>query len=184
MSDAYQDPKGAAPGTMNSVAGATGGGLIGALIGSAVEATQNNMFEGREGEKFAKLKSASPKNISGSVDREVKKAFKGNPFFSSKIKGQSANTVTSKITGYSLARTGKTEGTLLMSPSITADVTITGADGKEIGSGWENVSGISTISQPVAAYIANPSLLKKGYEEAARNLGTNFTGQLAQRTAE
>lgn len=180
--NAYKDPNGAATGTANSVAMATGGGIIGALVGHIVEANQNRMFKDVEGKKFAKLRSISPKSVNSEVNQEITKGMKGNPFFASRLRKQSPNRLTSKVISFSLARTGNAGGVLLMSPQIVAEVKLVGADGKAIGSGWNRIIGTSTLNQPVSVYLVKPALLKRGYEEAARNLGKELSAALAKRT--
>ena len=181
---AYQDPRGAADGTMNNVAVATGGGLIGALIGAGTEAVQNNSFKKAEGANFARLRAISPKSVSSQVGSEVQKALKANPFTSSRLRPQSDNKVVTKINRYSLTRVGKRpDGRLLMSPQISAQVEIQGADGKSIGN-WPFVTGVSSRAKTVGEWVNSPADLKRGYQEAATSVGQNFAANLAAKTAE
>ena len=180
---AYQDPQGAAAGTAGAVTGATGGGLVGALIGELVVATQNHSFKKNEQQNFESLKQASPKTVAPMVSNELQTVFRSNPFFASRMNSQSPNRVVSSVTSYTLTRTGKASGQILMSPSITADVEIVGADGKAIGSGWTAVTGVSSVSQPVSYFVSNPNALSQGFQEAAKDLAMNFSTVLAKRTA-
>jgi len=183
-SDAYSDPLGTADGTAGAVGMATGGGLVGALIGGAVEMTQNSMFKNAEGKNFAKLKAQSPKQVGSIVNQQVSATLKANPFFASRLKSTSPNSLKTEVTNYTLTRTGKDTNGLLMSPKIVATAEFIGHDGKRIGKAFQPSIGVSSMSYPVSTYLAKPSLLKKGYAEAAANLGNNFANQLAQRTAE
>lgn len=181
--EAYRDPQGAAAGTGAAVTNATGGGLIGALIGEIVVASQNHSFKKNEKQNFAALKQVTPSSVAPTVGKELEKVFSANPFFASRMNGQSPNRVVSEVTFYSLTRTGKANGEILMSPSITADIKIVGPDQKGIGSGWTPVTGVSSMSYPVSYFVSNPSVLGQGFGEAARNLGAEFSAALAKRTA-
>ncbi|MGJ8676358.1 MAG: hypothetical protein ACSHX0_02445 [Akkermansiaceae bacterium] len=180
---AYQDPHGAAVGTAANVAMATGGGLIGALIGETVSASQNKMFKNAESSNIERIKSLTPHSLAPVVNNEIQAAIKENTFFSSRIQKQSPNRFTSKIIRYTLNRTGKSDSGLLMSPSITAEVKLVGSDGETIGRGWLPVTGVSPMSYTLSQYIATPALLKKGYAEAAASLAMSLEDSLAMKTA-
>ncbi len=182
--DAYHDPRGAARNSINENTQAAGGGLIGALIGEGIAATQNKLYNNKEKANFSKLKATTPKSLQPTVNAAVKRSLKNNPFFASKIKSQSPNRVLSKITSYSLTRTGKDANkNLRMSPYITAEIEIVGADGKAIGRGWTPITGTASMSNSTSNYLANPTLLKRGYEQAASDLASQLSSQLAARTA-
>lgn len=183
--DAYHDPSGAARNTIGDATLAAGGGLIGALIGEGIAATQNKLYKNKEQANFSKLKAITPKTLQPSVNAAVQKSLKNNPFFASKIRSQSPNRVLSKITSCSLTRTGKDANkNLLISPYITAKIEIVGVDGKAIGRGWAPITGNASISNTTSNYIANPKLLKQAYQEAASDLSSKLSSQLAARTAE
>jgi len=182
--DAYRDPSGAAPEAGTQTTLAAGGGLVGALIGETVLATQNKIFKKKEGAHFTKLKASTPKSVNDTLNQEITKSLKANLFFSNKVRSQSPNRVVSTINSYTLLRTGKKDKSLLMSPSITATIELIGSDGKSFGKSWRKITGVSSSQHHVSQYASDPSLLKKGYAEAARDLATKFNDQLNTRTAQ
>jgi len=170
--DAYRDPSGAAPEAGTQTTLAAGGGLVGALIGETVLATQNKIFKKKEGAHFTKLKASTPKSVNDTLNQEITKSLKANLFFSNKVRSQSPNRVVSTINSYTLLRT------------ITATIELIGSDGKSFGKSWRKITGVSSSQHHVSQYASDPSLLKKGYAEAARDLATKFNDQLNTRTAQ
>lgn len=181
---AYRDPNGAADGTGNSIGAASGGGLIGALVGEAVVATQNSLFKKNEGANFAKLRENAPKRLDKQVSQALSSALTANKFFGPRLRSSAPNKVVSEIKSYALTRTGKDSRGLLMSPQIVADVKILDEQNATLVKFLPNVTGVSSMSFPVQTYALDPALQRKGYAEAAQNLGQNFATTLAKKTAE
>ena len=184
VENAYTDPQGAADGTMSAVTTATGGGLIGALIGATTEAVQNSSFKGKEGAKFGRLRQLSPQSVSSNVGVEVQKALRANPFTASRLRLKSDNKVVTEVQRFTLTRVGKRpDGQLLMAPQIVAKVEIVDGADKKIGT-WPLVAGVSSDARTVSEWVADRKGLQKAYKEAAVAVGRNFATNLAAKTAE
>lgn len=179
--EAYSDPSGADHAAATNTTMATGGGVIGALIGQSVAATQNSIFKGKSKQHFAAVKANTPE-ISSLLSEKLAGGIKNDPFFGQRLRGTSPNLIKSEVIRYGLVRSGKQDdGTLLLTPQVSVSFTLHGADGKKMAG--RNYSGTG-YNHPVGKYAGDRNELRKGYEMAAKVAVDQFTADLARMAAE
>lgn len=178
---AYSQPSGADRAAVTNTAIATGGGLVGLLIGESIAATQNNIFKGNNKQYFETVKSNTPE-ISAIVSRTLGSGIKNDPFFGQRLQSSSPNLVKSEVVRYGLVRSGKQDdGTLLLTPLVSVSFTLHGKDGKKMAG--KNYMGTG-YNHPVEKYSKDRKEIIKGYEMATRVAVDQFTADLARMAAD
>lgn len=186
--DAYAEPYGgdrqaAGQAGMVGVNSQTGamGGLVGSLVGEAIAATQNNMFRGKSKRSFGAVHANTPQVVP-LLNAELTGGVKAEPFFASRIRADSPNSITSKITSYKLVRLGKAQdGELLLAPQLIVEMSMNDASGKSLAGGTYVGTG---YLHPISVYASSASKSKEGYEMAAKTAVDQFTTVLAKKAAD
>lgn len=184
-SDAYAEPyggdrKAASHAGMVGVTSCTGaiGGVLGALIGESIAATQDNMFRGKCKGSFAAVQSNTPE-VGSIVNEQLVSGIKREPFYGPRIRKDSPNTITSKITSYRLVRSGKDQdGNLLLTPQIIVVMSLNDASGNKLANGSYIGTG---YSNPISVYASSASKCKEGYAIASKMAVDQFTTVLAKK---
>jgi hypothetical protein len=187
-SDAYAEPYGGDSQVQNQagmigVSSQTGaiGGLVGSLVGETIAATQNNMFRGKSKGSFAAVQANTPE-VGSIMNTQLVSGVKREPFYGSRIRNVSPNSITSKITSYRLTRSGKDKnGDLLLAPQLIVEMKLNDASGKALAKGTYIGTG---YSNPISVYASSASKSKEGYEMAAKMATDQFTTVLAKIAAE
>jgi len=178
---AYSEPSGADRAAATNTTMATGGGLIGALIGESVAASQNSIFKGKSKQHFGAVKGNTPE-ISPIVSKTVGSGIKNDPYFGQRLRISSPNLIQSEVVSYGLVRSGKQDdGTLLLTPMVSVKFTLNGADGKKMAG--RNYAGTG-YNHTVEKYAADRNELRKGFEMAAKVAVDQFTADLARMAAD
>lgn len=186
-SNAYAEPYGGDRQSANGagMVGATSGtgaigGALGALIGESIAATQDNMFRGKSKGFFAAVQSNTP-DVGSIVNEQLVSGVKREPFYGPRIRKDSPNTITSKVTSYRLVRNGKDkDGNLLLTPQIIIEMSLNDATGKKLANGSYIGTG---YSNPISVYASSTSKSKEGYVMASRMAVDQFTTALAKKAA-
>jgi hypothetical protein len=156
------------------------GGIVGALVGNTIAATQDNMFRGKSKGSFGAVQANAPQ-VGPLVNTKLTNGVKENAFFASKVRTVSPNSITSKVTSYRLVRNGKSaDGELLLVPSIIVEMALTDATGKSLAGGTFGVTG---YANPISVYASSAAKSKEGYELAAKMAVAQFTTVLEQKTS-
>ena len=163
-SDAYSEPFGGDSQTAAAVPLATGGGIIPALIGESIAATQDNLFRGNKKSLFGSVQTNTPQ-VGKIMDAKLEDGLGSEPFFKSRLRPTSPNCITSTINSYRLVRVGKANGELLFAPQIIVEMSLNDATGEALA--WGTYVGTG-YNHPIEVYAANAAKSKEGYELAAR----------------
>jgi hypothetical protein len=107
--DAYHNPDATkSPGMANSIPNMTGGGLIPALIGSAIDAgvtaSQQRHFEASAGRYFDQIKTITAAAPLDELKQEMELRLKADEFFSTRLTAQAANQFTVEVQRFGLVR--------------------------------------------------------------------------------
>jgi len=187
--DAYSDPSGAdiqlrqsfSQSGVNAQAGAAGG-LVGALIGESVAATQNAIFKSKNKSYFPAIARNAPKNISDLMTKNLQNAMKEDAFFGPRLKASSSSVVTSKVNSYQLVRTGKDKnGDLLLTAQVISEIRLLDTNGKKMFGG--TYPGVGRDSYTASQYASDPIKSKQVYDSATGNAVNTFMTVLATKTA-
>lgn len=179
-SDAYAEPYGGDRQAAAAVPQATGGGIIPALIGESIAATQDSMFRGNKKALFSSIQANTPQ-VGPIFTGKLSDGVKSELFFKSRVRATSPNTITSTITSYRLVRNGKINGELQFVPQIVAELSLNDASGKSLAKGTYVGTG---YGNPIEVFSSSAVKSKEGYELAARVAVDQFTSLLARKTAE
>ena len=188
QSKAYSEPFGGDEAARDrAAASGAGGGMIGALVASAVAngiaGTQNSMFRDSSGKHFPAVQRHVPGNLANLVNSELTQSMKSDRFFGPRVRGSSANTVTSTITSYNLMRSGKTgSDELLFSPRVVVYCSLTDGAGKNLFT--SSATGVSPSAYSISEFAADPSKSKAGYAMAASRAVDTYMASLAAKTAD
>ena len=188
--NAYTEPSGADIQLRQSLSqsGASGqagaaGGLIGALIGEGVAATQNAMFKGKNKIYFPAVQRNTPGNIADLMTKSLQGAMKDDRFFGPRVKSSSSNVVTSKVSSYGLVRTGKDKnGDLLLAAQVTAEIRLLDSSGKRMFGGV--YPGVGGYSYTTSQYANDPAKSKQTYDSAVSYAVFAFMNGLETKTAD
>lgn len=185
--NAYAEPYGgdqqaASQAGMVGVTSQTGalGGLVSSLVGQSIAATQDNMFRGKSKGSFGAVQTNTPQ-VSPLLNTKLTNGVKGMPFFASRVRAVSPNSITSKITSYRLVRNGKgADGELLLVPQIIVEMGLKDASGKSLAGGTFVGTG---FPNPISVYASSAAKSREGYESAAKIAVGQFTTVLEQKTS-
>lgn len=182
-SEPYGGDRGAADGAamagVNSGAGAIGGAL-GAIIGESIAATQDNMFRNEKKGLFGAIQANTPQ-VGVVLNARLAGDLKNDPFFKSRLRPASPNSITSTVTSYQLVRVGKGDEGLLFAPRVIAELSLNDGSGKALAKG--TYIGLGD-QKPIEFYASSAAKSKESYEKAAKVAVDQFTAVLAHKTAD
>lgn len=171
------------PNASTSVPMATGGGLIPALIGVAidagVEAHQKNQFEKQYAGQIEKVNANMPKGLGKKLRASTEKMLRSDEFFGPRLKDQSASRFSGELLSYRLERFHRTNDQTHLGARLTVQVRLAGADGKSLLD--QPVTGTSTSSISVGELAGNPKKIDHLFDEAVANYTTTLKAVLDQK---
>lgn len=179
--DAYQKPDATnSPGMANSLPIATGGGLIPALMGSAIDAAvtakQQRKFEETHRQHFAALQKTLEVPPAAHLDAALKDALGRHPFLGSRLAEKSPGAFSTEILHYGLQKSPLSQGdNLLLRVRIIAKITLTVPGGGRLFEA--QITGVASSAKTASEILADPGFVAKNSAEAAED----FTGELVRR---
>lgn len=182
--NAYSEPYGGDRGVadqagMVGVTSQTGaiGGALGAIIGESIAATQDNMFRNQKKGLFGAVQTNTPQ-VGVVLNAKLVGGLKNDPFFKSRLRPASPNSITSTVTSYQLIRVGKENDELLFAPRIVTEMSLNDGSGKALAKGI--YTGIGD-QKPIEFYASSAAKSKESYEKAAKLAADQFTAVLARK---
>ena len=174
VKNAYQKPDAkVSPGMANSIPAATGGGLIPALIGSAIDASvtakQQRKFEETNAQYFDALRVAMADAPTRFVDVALQTMLGADTFFGSRLHENSSCMFCSEILNYGLANSPYSKkDDVLLRLRISAKFTIKLADGSILFE--TTLEGVGSTAKRASEIVADPNFYSTGAREAAISL--------------
>lgn len=162
----------------------TGGGLIPALVGAAVDkhilSEQQEKFDKGQAPLLATINERASIPPSEVVEKAVMNAMMSNGFLATKVREKAKDVLEIKIVRFGLAkRNNEEESDPMMAAQILVDLTIrTGAASLLHIGGY---SGSSADSIPISALAKDPEVIIKLYGEAADSLRDVLTSFLKRK---
>lgn len=165
------------PNASTAVPIATGGGLIPALIGSAIDAGvtahQANEFKKQYGAQLDQVQAQIPRNPGPDLRDRAAKVLKKDKFFGSRLVESGApNRFDGDLVSYGLVRYDRSEDQTVLGMTITCNVWLTDAKGKKLFT--RTLTAMSEDSHTIHDYAAKPSLVKKVYAQALDGFESQF----------
>lgn len=158
----------ASPNASSGVPAATGGGLIPALIGSAIDTSvtsrQQKEFEKNNGQYFKNANDSIPEDIVKQLEARTVKVLNSDPFFGSRLKSKPSSFFCGKVLDYGLTRLSEKNGNIYLEAKIKLDVWLVGSDGKKMFK--QPVSASSKDAYTMQQYASDKSLSARVFEQA------------------
>ena len=169
------------PGASNSVPMATGGGIIPALIGTAIDAGvtahQSAEFKKQYGAQLEEVQAAIPRNPGDDLRQRAAKALKKDAFFGTRmVEAGAANRFDGELVQYGLVRYAREDDQTVLGMEIRCTVWLADAGGKKLFS--QVISGRSRDSHTIHDYAAKKSLVKAAYDQALDDFESKFAAML------
>lgn len=168
------------PNASTSVPMATGGGLIPALIGTAIDAGvtahQRSQFEKQYGQQLGKVNANVPKSVEKKLRASAEKMLRSDEFFGPRLKNDSPNRFSSELTSYGLERFLRTNDETHLGATVTVQVKLTDASGKVLLD--TAIAARSTNSVTVGELAAQPKKVDALFDEAAETFAVRLKGIL------
>jgi hypothetical protein len=169
------------PNASTGVPMATGGGLIPALIGTAIDAGvtahQSSQFKKQYGAQLDQVQAQIPRNPGPDLRERAAKVLKKDEFFGSRLVESGApNQFDGDLFSYGLVRYDRSEDQTVLGLQITCDVWLTDAKSKRLFT--RRLTARSTDSHTIHDYAAKPALVKKVYAQALDGFEVQFKSLL------
>lgn len=180
--DSYHAPDATkSPGMSSSIPMATGGGLIPALIGSAIDASvtakQQKSFVASSGQYFEQIRTAAAEPPLSTLKAELEKRLKADEFFGQKMADTSEDRFTLSITSHGLVRSPNSPPkNLRFCYSITCQVKFkVGKDDVLID---QVFYGSSFETAAIEKFIEKPELMEQFRSEAVGQLCDSISNHI------
>jgi hypothetical protein len=162
----------------------TGGGLVPALVGAAIDnhnlSEQQRKFEEAQAPLLPILNEKASSPPSAAVEKAVIDTVTANSFLAQKVRSTSARTLEIRLIRFGLAKKNKQdEGDPEMAAQVLVDLTIRSGDTVLLRLG--GYSGSSADGVPISALAKNPDLITKLYHQAAESLGSTIANFLKRK---
>jgi hypothetical protein len=174
--DCYQKPDATvSPGMANSIPVATGGGLIPALVGSAIDAAvmskQQREFESTQAKYFPDLAKLFTVPPAAEVAEGIKRALGKQDFFASRVAEQAPAVFKTEIVRYGLMKSSDAKPGVdpKLSLRIIAKIELTLPDGTVLYS--TQATGTSSRELSASEILNDPDFVKTSMAEAADSVG-------------
>jgi hypothetical protein len=160
----------------------TGGGLIPALIGEAIDAgvtaKQQRKFEASESKHFAALASAMATPPVDELHGAVQRALSAHEFFGPRLHEQGGATLFTEIVSYGLQKSplSKSQDDLLLRVRIGVRATLSAADGEVLWSGA--IAGVASTAKHAAEIVDDSAFIATGLREAADDFAQQLLVEL------
>lgn len=184
--EAYKKPNGSASsaGYGDAIPAATGGGLLPALIGAAIDssiaASEQEDFEVVNAQYFDAIKSGMPKDVDALIQVRLREAVGNDTFFQSRLRDQSKNRFITQVEEYGLIKADKNPSSSSVKFRIKAVIHLEDQNGEELLKDFYTVSSTQTI--PMRNLAQDPTLLRTLANDAADQLGMQMGNYLASIT--
>lgn len=186
--ESYHKPDGSS--SPNMAQAGQSSGLLGVLIGAAIDASVTGVQQTRFETKYAAALSRMSAPLSqpplGMLQSSMENMLKADPFFATRVKEQSANQFTIALVSYGLTRTAVTDGHTRMAYEIGANITLKTADGKTVLS-LMPCSALSKTRGTPDDYADKPEMLDCARREACDNIASQvrraIDGRLGRKAA-
>jgi hypothetical protein len=159
------------PNAATTVPMATGGGLIPALIGVAIDAGvtahQRSQFEKQYGQQLGKVNASVPKTVDKKLRASAEKMLRGDEFFGPRLKNDSPNRFSAELTSYGLERFHRTNDETHLGAGVNVLVRLNDANGEKLLE--QVIAARSTNSVAVGELAAQPKKVDALFDEAAAN---------------
>lgn len=169
------------PGASNGVPMATGGGIIPALIGSAIDAGvtahQSSEFKKQYGAQLEEVQAAIPRNPGDDLRKRAASALKKDAFFGPRmVEAGAANRFDGELVQYGLVRYAREDDQTVLGMEIRCSVWLMDSGGKKLFT--RVLSGRSKDSHTIHDYAAKKSLVKVAYDQALNDFEAQFSAML------
>lgn len=180
--DAYHVPDATkSPGMANSIPAATGGGLIPALIGSAIDASvtskQQKAFVASSGKYFDQIRVSASEPPLAAIKAELEKRLKADEFFAQKVADTAEDRFSLTITSHGLVRSPNSPPKYLrFCYSITCQVKFkVGKDDMLID---QVFYGNSFATDSIEKFVEKPELMEQYRSEAVSQLCDSISNHI------
>ena len=165
------------PGYADSIPAVTGGGLIPALLGSAIDAAvtakQQRQFEEEDGQHFEALRAAFTQSPGDELHKAMKQWLASDPFFGSRLAENAPAAVSMDVIRYGLAKSPlSTKDGILLRVRVVADVTLKDSASSSLLKA--QLAGVASEAKSASDILADPEFFENGLSEAAEDLVHQF----------
>jgi hypothetical protein len=159
---------------------ATGGGLIPALIGSAIDAGvtayQAKQFKKQYGKSIEQVNTEVPRAIGDALRASAVTALKKDEFFGPRLRTDSSNQFGGELLSYGLQRYDRKDDVTYLGAVVTLNVWLDDVSGKRLFK--KSMTLKSQSSHPVEDYVGNKKLMKSVFNEAFDDFSHQFASML------
>jgi hypothetical protein len=169
------------PGAANKVPMVTGGGIIPALIGSAIDAGvtahQSSQFKKQYGTQIEQVQARIPRNPGSDLRERGVRVLKKDSFFGTRLTETDApNRFDGDLVSYGLVRYDRNNDQTTLGMDISCNVWLTDANSKKLFT--QLIIGRSKDSYTIPEYAAKPALVDKVYLQALDSFEAQFKGMV------
>lgn len=158
----------------------TGGGLIPALIGSAIDAGvtsyQAKQFKEQYGKTIEQVNAEVPRAIGDALRARAVTVLKKDEFFASRLRSNSPNQFGGELLSYGLERFDRKDDVTYLGSVVSVNIWLKDASGKRLFT--ETINLKSKSSHPVNDYAGNKKLMKSVFSEAFDEFSSKFASIL------
>lgn len=181
--DAYQKPDATdSPGMAQGIPQATGGGLIPALLGAAVDAAvtshQQSKFEATEAQYLPEIAKAMTSAPTAELHRAVRQSLGQHTFFGARMSDKPGAKFTLEIEKYGLQKSplSKSQDDIKLRVRIIAKAELKGANGDTLWS--RSIAGVASRAKHAAEILKDPEFIAQGIQEAAIDFANQVITEL------
>jgi hypothetical protein len=162
----------------------TGGGLVPALVGAAIDkhnlAEQQRKFDEAQASLLTTLNEKASNPPTAAIEESVVRAVSANAFLAQKSRSTSNNKLEARLIRFGLAKRSKEdEADPKMVAQVLVDLAIRNGDVLVLRLG--GYSGSSSDAVPISELAKNPDQIAKLYEQAAASLGSTIANFLTRK---
>lgn len=169
------------PNAASNVPMATGGGIIPALIGSAIDAGvtahQSSQFKKQYGAQIDQVQARIPRSPGPALRERATRVLKKDSFFGSRYtENKAGNRFDGDLVSYGLVRYDRKNDQTTLGMDISCNVWLMDANSKKLFS--QLIIGRSVDSHTIHDYAAKPKLVDKVYAQALDSFESQFKGMV------
>ena len=181
---AYQKITGTqSPGMGTAIPGATGGGLVFALLGEAIDAGvrtyQSSQFKKQYGNSIEQLDANAQRDLSEALEETVLQAVKADAFFGPRLTENARNYFQIKITSYGLERVKREKNQTYFRSAVSVTLSLT--DEKNVRLFENLLVSHSDSSHPFDQLVKDKTLVDQLFLESAKRLNAQTKEVLTAR---
>ncbi len=168
------------PNASSSVPTATGGGIIPALLGAAIDsgvtAYQGAQFRKQYGEKLASVDAVVPRTIGVDLRKRAAVVLKKDAFFGPKMMSQSDTKFDGELLNYGLTRSYRKDDQTYLGATVSLNVWLIGKDGKKLFTRKLDLRSGSSFT--IDEYATDKKRVTKVFNEAFSDFEVQFADLL------